>query len=184
MTAIRSLAQSVALRTGDVDDQTARAARLISEEAGRLYDHMHGMIPRLAPMALDPLGLAGALEALVERMRASHPGVRIDLEHRLAGEGLPEATALAAYRVAQEGLTNSLRHGRPGWVRIALAQADGQLAIEVADDGAGLPDDWRGRGHFGLRWLAERAEAAGGSLAIARQPGGGTRLAASLPVAA
>ncbi len=53
VTAIRSLAMSVARRSEQADAQTAQAARVITEGAGRLYDHMHGMIPRLAPMALD-----------------------------------------------------------------------------------------------------------------------------------
>ncbi|MBC5784753.1 HAMP domain-containing protein [Ramlibacter sp. USB13] len=184
VTAIRSLAQSVALRSADDDGQAAQAARLISEEAARLYDHMHGMIPRLAPMALDHLGLAEALDDLVERVQASQPAARIELEVAALPGDLREAVALVAYRVVQEGLTNALRHGRAHQVRIHAETAAGRLAVGVEDDGLGVPDDWRARGHFGLRWLTERAEALGGSLAIARRPGGGTELRADLPLAA
>lgn len=184
VTAIRSLAQSVALRTAGRDAQAAEAARLIGAEAARLYDHMHGMIPRLAPMALDNLGLAEALGELVERVRASQPGARIALELAPLPASLPAAAALAAYRVVQEGVTNALRHGRAREVRVTVAAVDQRLAIEVVDDGVGVPDDWSGRGHFGLRWLVERVEALGGTLAIIRRVEGGTVLRAALPLAA
>lgn len=184
VTAIRSLAHSVALRNADGDAQTAQAARLISEEAGRLYDHMHGMIPRLAPMALDNLGLAEALRDLVERVRASQPETRIELELSALPEDLGGACALVAYRVVQEGLTNALRHGQARQVRVRAGAAANRLAVAVEDDGLGVPDDWRARGHFGLRWLTDRVESLGGSLAIARRVGGGTELRAALPLAA
>jgi two-component system sensor histidine kinase UhpB len=184
VTAIRSLAMTVALRSSGVDPQAAQAAHLISEEAARLYDHMHGMIPRVAPMPLDQLGLEAALIDLVERVRASHAGTRIELDTQGVPERVEDATALAAYRVVQEGLTNALRHGQAREVRVAVASAQGSLQVRVTDDGAGLPEDWRQSGHFGLRWLGERAESLGGTLAVARRPQGGTELRAALPLAA
>ncbi|GAC1526580.1 MAG: hypothetical protein NVS2B4_03350 [Ramlibacter sp.] len=56
--------------------------------------------------------------------------------------------------------------------------------MSVADDGRGLSHDWRARGHFGLRWLSERAEALGGSLVIEASPQGGCELRAALPLPA
>jgi two-component system sensor histidine kinase UhpB len=184
VTAIRSLAMSVALRAEGVDAQAVQAARLIGEEAGRLYDQMHGLIPRVAPMPLDHLGLADALADLVERVRASHSGTRIDLDTQHVPEPVEEATALVAYRVVQEGLTNALRHARARQVRVAVAGGEGRLQVSVSDDGAGLPEDWRAKGHFGLRWLTERAESLGGSLAVERRAEGGTEVRAALPLAA
>lgn len=184
VTAIRSLAMSVARRCENGDTQTAQATRVIIEEAGRLYDHMHGMIPRLAPMALAALGLGDALGDLVERVRTSHPQVRLDLQRHDLHEKLPGVVALAAYRVAQEGLTNALRHGQASRITVAAACQADQLILTVQDNGVGLPHDWRRPGHFGLRWLIERVEALGGQLTVGNLASGEVELRAVLPLEA
>lgn len=182
VTAIRSLATSVARRCDGADTPTAQAARAISDEAGRLYDHMHGMIPRLAPMALDQLGLADALRDLLDRVGAAHPEAQIALAITPIPDPLPEAAALAAYRVVQEGLTNALRHGRATAITVRVGGDEGRLDVGVRDNGSGLQSDWRASGHFGLRWLHERVEALGGSLAIGNTPPQGAELRMALPI--
>jgi two-component system sensor histidine kinase UhpB len=182
VTAIRSLAVSVARRCADGDPQAAQAAQVITEEAGRLYDHMRGIIPRLAPMSLDTLGLGGALDELLERTEALHPQVKVELEAHALPSHLPAPLALAAYRIAQEGLTNALRHSGAAHVRVVVGREQDFLAVRVQDDGTGPVGDWRRPGHFGLRWLSERAEALGGELSLAPRAGGGTELRAVLPL--
>lgn len=182
VTAIRSLALTVARRCADADPQAAQAAQVITEEAGRLYDQMRGMIPRLAPMSLETLGLGGALDELLERTGAHHPEVKVDLDVRTLPAQLPAPLALAAYRIAQEGLTNALRHSGAAHVRVVVGREQGSLAVRVQDDGRGPLEEWRRPGHFGLRWLSERAEALGGELALAPRTGGGTELRALLPL--
>src|SRR6185369_6574174 len=66
VTAMRSMALSFAQRVGALDAQAEQAARLIADESSRLYDAMHGIIPRLTPLVLDNFGLAEALDDLVE----------------------------------------------------------------------------------------------------------------------
>lgn len=184
VTAIRSLATSVARRCDQSDAATAQAARVISEEAGRLYDHMHGMIPRLAPMALDQLGLADALRDLLDRVEAAHPDARVTLAMSQIPDPLADAAALAAYRVVQEGLTNALRHGHATEVTVTVGGQQDALDVTVQDNGSGLQGDWRQSGHFGLRWLHERVESLGGKLTIANAPPQGALLHMSLPVGA
>jgi two-component system sensor histidine kinase UhpB len=183
VTAIRSLALSVARRCADGDAEAARAAGVIAEEAGRLYDAMHRMIPRLAPMELDTLGLGDAVTELLQRARSAHPSVAIEQDLRELPPELPAATRLAAYRIVQEGLTNALRHAGAHRVRVQLARERDFLVVRVQDDGVGPPADWGRPGHFGLRWLGERADAVGGELGLARRPGGGAELCARLPLA-
>jgi two-component system sensor histidine kinase UhpB len=183
VTAIRSLALSVARRCAGSDGESAQAAGVIADEAGRLYDAMHRMIPRLAPMELETLGLAEAVAELVARSRAAHPSVAIEQEVRELPSGLPGATTLAAYRIVQEGLTNALRHASPRRVRVQLAAEGEALLVRVLDDGAGPPADASRPGHFGLRWLGERAEALGGELRLLARAGGGSELRARLPFA-
>jgi two-component system sensor histidine kinase UhpB len=191
VTAMRSMALSIASRVGATDPESERAARLIADESSRLYDAMHGLIPRLTPLVLDQLGLEEALRDLVERTRASQPSLRLDFETSPAASPSSPATtpspeaALTLFRAAQEGLTNALRHGHAAHVEMRLQSADGHATLEVLDDGDGLAPDWgERRGHYGLQWLEERVEAVGGRFEIGARPERGVRLSVRVPVTA
>jgi two-component system, NarL family, sensor histidine kinase UhpB len=186
VTGIRSLALSVAQRVAPFDAQAEAAAKVIADESSRLYDAMHGLIPRLAPLVLDVFGLADALRDLAERSRVAHPALRLTLDIDVSRLALATEATLAIYRAAQEGLTNALRHGNARTVRISLAEADGGARLIVRDDGRGLAPGWQERAradgdHYGLRWLGERVEALGGRIAIADAEGGGAQLEVHLP---
>lgn len=184
VTAMRSIATAIAQRSAD--GETAAAARVIADEASRLYDAMHGMIPRLAPLVLDRFGLADALHDLVERTRRSQPGVALELQAELGDTALSPEAALALYRAAQEGLTNALRHGEPARVSLRLAPEGDTLHLRVADDGRGLPPGGGDglaapAGHHGLRWLAERVHGLGGRVELAAAMPRGAQLDVWLP---
>ena len=186
VTAIRSLALSVAQRTEARDPEAGQAARVIAEESSRLYDAMHGLIPRLAPLVLDAFGLADALRDLVERTRVSQPQMRVDLAMALGELQIGNEAALALYRAAQEGLTNALRHGRAGQISVSLCAEAGGARLDVRDDGEGLAPGWREKasgegGHYGLRWLQERVQALGGQASIDNEPPRGARLQVWVP---
>lgn len=180
VTAIRSLAQAIVGQSSQPPMQ--EAARLISEEAARLYDAMHGLIPRLAPTALDTLSFSEALESLVRDLQRRHPSVRLTLRHELACNPGPGAS-LAAYRVVQEGLVNALRHANASHVDVELHAGPGSLTVTVIDDGVGVPEDWCQPGHYGLRGLAERVGQLGGKLTLRNQERRGTLLAVEIPLA-
>ena len=179
------MALSIAQRMRTLDPQAEQAARLIAEESSRLYDAMHGIIPRLTPLVLDNFGLAEALADLVERTRRNHPGVQIELQADMDSTQLGSEAALALYRAAQEGLTNAMRHGQALRVSVNLhATAEG-LVLELADDGIGLSGDWAGKkGHHGLRWLAERVQGLGGTFELVPATPRGVRLTVRLPLPA
>jgi two-component system sensor histidine kinase UhpB len=182
VTAIRSLALAIAAQGGSRDPATGEAARLISDEAARLYDAMHSLIPRLAPLSLDALGLSATIENLVRDWQRRHPSISIDVKHRLPADLGPNVT-LAIYRVVQEGLTNALRHARPSHVDISV-EADAQrIHVSVADDGVGLPADWARPGRYGLRGLADRVTQLGGTLDVHNQLTRGVLLSADIPLA-
>ncbi len=184
VTAMRSMALSIAQRVGAFDAQAEQAARLIADESSRLYDAMHGIIPRLTPLVLDNFGLADALDDLVERSRRSRPELHIDKHIDVGAAELPGEVALALYRAAQEGLTNALRHGRAGRLQLALRGSESEVTLTVIDDGQGLPADWAQRtGHYGLRWLAERAQALHGRLDLEPAAPHGVLLRLRLPLA-
>lgn len=179
VTAIRSLAEAIVAQSGEPPMQ--QTARLISDEAGRLYDAMHGLIPRLTPLSLDTLGLAETLENLVRDLQKRHPAVTIVLRHELAVD-LGPSVALAVYRFVQEGLINALRHARAARIEIDLRADLQTLVLMVTDDGTGLREDWARPGHFGLRGLKDRVEHLSGRFEVGSGECGGVRLIAEIPL--
>jgi two-component system sensor histidine kinase UhpB len=182
VTAIRSLALAIATQGGARDPATGDIARLIAEEAARLYDAMHGLIPRLVPLSLDTLGLAETLESLIKDWQSRYPAIMLSLRHDLSADLGPSVT-LAIYRVVQEGLINALRHAQPSRVDINVQSDAQRMVVTIVDDGVGLPADWSRPGHFGLRGLAERIAHLGGTFRVANGEPRGVRLTAEIPLA-
>jgi two-component system sensor histidine kinase UhpB len=180
VTAIRSLAMAIAAQTGARDPAIGDAAHLISDEAGRLYDAMHGLIPRLMPLSLDTLGLADTLENLVRDWQRRNPSVKLSVKHDLS-EQLGPSVTLAIYRVVQEGLINALRHAQASLVEITVQSDSRRIVVTVADDGVGMPATETPPGHFGLRGLAERIAGLGGAFDIRRREPHGVCLVAEIP---
>jgi two-component system sensor histidine kinase UhpB len=181
VTAIRSLALAIVAQSNNA--AMADAARLIAEEAGRLYDAMHGLIPRLVPLSLDTLGLADTLENLVRDWRRRYPGVVLNARHDLSADLGPSVT-LAIYRVAQEGLINALRHAQATQVDIDLQSNSARVLVTITDNGVGLAPDWARPGHFGLRGLAHRVEHLGGIFTVRNREPHGVRVGAEIPLRA
>jgi len=179
VTAIRSLA--LAISSQSAEPRTHEAARLISEEAARLYDAMHGLIPRLIPLSIDTLGLAESLENLVRDWQRRYPTVELSLRQELQGDLGPSVT-LTAYRVVQEGLINALRHAQAHRIEIEVTASAQSMTIRVRDDGVGLPADWSRPGHFGLRGLADRVAHLGGTLKVGANVPHGVNLSAEIPL--
>lgn len=184
VTAMRSMALSIAQRVATLDPTAERAARTIADESSRLYDAMHGVIPRLTPLVLDSLGLGDALLELVNTTRQAHPDVTIRLSFAVNDVALTSDGALALYRAAQEGLSNALRHGAARHVDVDVAGVGGsQVELSVTDDGRGMksPATASEVGHYGLRWLGERVLALGGEFEATSMPQGGVVLRARVP---
>ena len=181
VTALRSLALAIATQSSEPPMRDA--AHLISDEAARLYDAMHGLIPRLLPVSLDTLGLAETLESLVRDWQRRNPSILLALRHNLPSDLGPSVT-LAAYRVVQECLLNALRHAQPAHVEISLESTAERMLITIKDDGVGLPAQWSRPGHFGLRGLTERVEHLGGVLKVGNREPHGVCVTAEIPLVA
>ncbi|WP_250032542.1 sensor histidine kinase [Paractinoplanes maris] len=131
---------------------------------------------------LTPQPGIGTVPALVDRLRSA--GMRIELHIDGVPEVIPAAVDLSAYRVVQEALTNTLKHGGDGvGARVRLEFVADCLRVEVVDDGAGRVEGADGRGQ-GLRGIAERVAVLGGALEAGHGPGCGFRLVATLPLGA
>ena len=181
VTAIRTLAVAIIGRHPS-DTPTLEAARTISNEAGRLYDGMHSLIPRLAPIALDTLGLAETLQGLLDEWRKREPAIRFSLRQALP-EQLGPSLALTIYRIVQEGLINAVRHAKASHVSIAIETNSQLVSVRVIDDGVGLPHDWSRPGSFGLRGLRERVTTLHGNLRVEnRADAKGVEIRAEIPL--
>jgi two-component system sensor histidine kinase UhpB len=181
VTAIRSLAQAIATQGGTRDAATGEAAKLISDEAARLYDNMHGLIPRLTPLSLDTLGLANTLDNLFKDWQRRYPAIALSLRQNFSAD-LGPSVALTIYRVVQEGLINALRHAQASRIETTVESDAKSIVVTLTDDGVGLPADWSRPGHFGLRGLAERVERLSGTFTVSNCPNRGVKLRAEIPL--
>lgn len=182
ITAIKSIALSLTMRSTGCDDEAREAAQLIADTAGKLYAAMHDLIPRLSPPALDQLGLAEAIEDRVIAWRRQQPQVEFVLKLDTLPPSLGESYALAAYRIVQEAVTNALRHAQARRIEIELGSDAHALHIDVRDDGRGLAPGWQRPGHYGVRGMRDRARTLGGDVAIENIATGGVRTYARLPL--
>jgi signal transduction histidine kinase len=123
-------------------------------------------------------GLADVEALAAEVARA---GVRVEVRIEGTPAELPAGLELSAYRIVQEALTNVVRHAGPATARVAVRHAPDRVAVEVVDDGRG-GDPGGGHGGHGIAGMRERAALYGGTLEAGPRPGGGFRVAASLPL--
>jgi PAS domain S-box-containing protein len=154
------------------------AARAILEGAGDelvlALDELRELARGLHPAVLTDHGLRAAVEVLAGRVP-----VPIEIA-AIPDERLPEAVEAAAYYLIAEALTNVAKYADATAVRVRVELRDGRVAVEVSDDGVGGADAAAGSG---LRGLADRVEALGGSLDVASPVGGGTSVRGEIPVA-
>ena len=176
MRRLDQLARTVrAVQTDGLAPQAAQRLRQASEGVETAKAEVEELARGVYPAALAELGLVGALRELASAMPI---GVRLEAEADARGGPDVEATL---YFVCAEALANVARHARASGARIQLTRGDGALTVRIEDDGAGGADLGKGTG---LRGLRDRVETYGGALEIDSPPGKGTRLAATIPVAA
>jgi two-component system sensor histidine kinase DegS len=147
------------------------------------------LIGELRPAGLEELGLTAALEGYVAHLQREGgpdvPKIRLNLD--ASGPALAEPVAICLFRVAQEGLRNTLKHARAGQVTLHLRLLDGEAVLSVHDDGRGFHVPSRlstltEADHFGLVGMAERVNWAGGQFDVRSQPGVGTEVTARIPL--
>jgi signal transduction histidine kinase len=152
-------------------------ARVLSSALDSAVDEVGSAIVDLRTIAAGsrPAELhEGLAVALSEVARRAPIPVQIDI----AAAGLPEPLESAAYFVACEAMTNAVKHGAASTIRVRARHEQGELIIEVVDDGVGGAEIGTGSGLIGL---ADRVESHGGHLTLESPPGGGTAVRAVIP---
>ncbi|MFN8441624.1 MAG: histidine kinase [Caldilineaceae bacterium] len=162
----------------------------LTDQAQTTLADIRRLIYNLRPPALDDLGLVAALSQLASTNAQS--GLQIEVQAPDPLPNLPAAVEVAAYRIVQEAMTNVVRHAQAQRCVVHIAYCGEETAsslpskpaatlkVEICDDGIGLSA--QRRAGVGTSSMRERAEELGGTLLIAPQPTGGTRVAASLPI--
>jgi signal transduction histidine kinase len=160
-------------RLGEELEQPAQrdSATRLARDVAATTDRMRGLVFDLRPPALDWAGLASALRLYLEETNQRF-GLDYTLDARLDQEPALEVRVIA-YRIAQEAITNVVKHAGAALVGVSLGSRDGGVLVEVRDDGRGLGGSAADSRSYGLASMRERAESAGGWWRIDSRPGGG-----------
>jgi len=179
------------------DDLTQRLARLsvdayhVERNAGagasemrrdlvRISEDVHALAYRLHPAVLDDLGLVEALRAECDRIGRDGE-LRVELSAEHVPPGMPNDASLCLFRVAQEALSNAVRHGQPNAITVLLSPRDRGVQLAISDNGRGFDPGSRQRPSLGLASMRERVRLLHGDLDIESTPGGGTTVVAWVP---
>jgi signal transduction histidine kinase len=136
----------------------------------------------LRPVILDDFGLAAAIEWQVEEFR-KRVGIACRMEPTGFEPDLPKDQATALFRIFQETLTNIIRHARADDVVVRLAAGDGDLILQIQDNGRGITEtEIDDPTSFGLIGIRERLYPWNGHVSFEGRPGRGTRVTIRLPM--
>ena len=170
------------LDNGDLDG----GRKLIERIEGGLQEQIKSLrrtIAALRPATLDDRGLEAALRDQLSAV-AGQAALSYDFDAEAVGRLAPDSETVL-YRVAQESLTNVVKHAHATNVTVSLRTVNGTVQLVVCDDGVGFtpaePTKLRDEGRFGLIGMQERVALAGGRLILRSAPGDGTTVEAVLP---
>ncbi len=173
---------SAAARDAQTPELSARLSD-VKEMAGLALEEVRTLSHRVHPRVLDDLGLVPAVRWLARQARES---ADVDITVDALGETdhIPAQVASVLYRVAQEALTNAVRHASPNNIAITVRADANTATLEVADDGRGfdIAEAEARRPGMGLFSMRERVSLVDGRLDLSSSPGSGTRVVATIPL--
>ncbi len=177
-------AGSLAARLDDAD--AATAATSLREAIDVAAAEVRGLVREVMPPLLVERGLGAAIEGLAGHAPVPST-VEISPSVAQAERRIPPSIQRALYFVAAEALTNVVKHARASSVAVHLTLDDGELGMDICDDGVGA--EWNSTGTarggqptgIGVRGIVDRVETMGGRVAFGSEPGGGTRVSVRMP---
>jgi len=185
----QAIGQGLAGERSDAAIRARAQAERLNLLAQRTLAEVQAIARQLRPSLLDDLGVVAALNWLAE-----DAGERLGVSARMkiagdeleSGARIPAEIETALYRIAQESLTNAVRHGKARHVAIKLCSSAQALTLTIADDGtgfvAGVTAARREGGGLGIHGMRERARLLGGSLRLRSAPGRGCAVRATIPI--
>jgi signal transduction histidine kinase len=160
------------------DSQSRSLVDHLITDSQTVVSEIRGLVQGLRPPALDEFGLVGALRSLAAQCESGPLRVTVTAPNPMPP--LPAAVEVAAYRIAQEALTNVVKHAQATDCQVRLAFGDATLRLDVRDNGLGLSATRRPG--VGLSSMRERAEEIGGHCVVEAGIDGGTAVTAQLPI--
>jgi signal transduction histidine kinase len=161
----------ITLKLAKADPSPELIAEALAQAESAMSE-LRAIVHAIMPAALARGGLRSGVESLLDR-------VALPVEIDVAPERMPPQIETTAYFVIAEALTNAAKHAGATGARVRAAQRDGELLVEVRDDGAGGADPETGTGLLGL---ADRVATCGGTLTLDSPTGAGTTLTVTLPL--
>lgn len=183
--AVIALKQRVQLARKSIKDQAGKQSlEELEVLAEQTIENLRRLTRALRPIYLEDLGLVTALEMLT-RETGQNNNVAVDFQKTGQERRLPHETELALYRIAQEALTNVVKHSNATRAEVIIGFEVSQILMTVIDNGTGFemprsPTDFAASGHFGLLGIRERADLIGARLDVDSALGKGTRLTVRL----
>ena len=160
------------------DGANERVLASAQQDVKQILANLRELAQGIHPSVLSDGGLVAAVE---DRCSTMPIGVSLTVQPGVASQRFADDIEGGAYFFITEALTNVLKHSRSRSVEVTIGVDRGELTAEVADSGIGF--DPNAAGGSGLTGLADRIHAIGGELTVDSQPGAGTRLTATFPVA-
>jgi signal transduction histidine kinase len=164
----------------DLHEKIATTQRLVQKS----MELVHRFARDLRPTVLDDLGLIPALQSYLKVVR-EETGLEVDLAAFAGVEKLGAGEKTALYRIVQESLSNVAQHAKAGRVTVRIAGRNGNVSMEIHDNGRGFRMDEievteRGM-HLGLLGMRERVEMVGGTFCVESAPGKATTIRVEIP---
>ena len=167
----------------DSQQDLERAVSTLQERTSALAQTVRTLSHELHPSVLQHSGLVATLRHHCAEVGQHH---QLNVGFSAGGnlDSLSPDVALCLFRVAQEAVTNAVRHARAKAIDVRLSTTTDGVELTVVDDGVGFVAGERARSGLGLRSIDERVRLTQGSIRVESQPGFGTRLLVQIPVAA
>lgn len=173
LTGLGLMASALRKRLGAADAAIADTSRQIAQHAESALGEIRQLAKGLFPTDLDADGLLSALRQLATMTQAMHP-VRVDVQEDSSCALRDHRIATNLYRIAQEAVTNSVKHADAQTITIRIQTNSGLTTLRVSDDGRGIEDLGADVDGVGLRIMNYRARSIGATLTVAPQASGGT----------
>jgi PAS domain S-box-containing protein len=178
---IAYLATAVHEKLAQAVPEEKESLERISQLLQGAIDQAHGVARGLHPVEMEPGGLMRALEELCANYRQMYSiGIRFACPTPVPVED--NATATHLYRIAQEAVSNAIKHGKASQLTLRLSVKEHAIALGITDNGIGLPEPMPQATGLGLETMRFRARSIGATLEIARRREGGTAVVCVLPI--
>jgi signal transduction histidine kinase len=179
LTAVNVLSSALGSRLERSDAASAATARQVVEQARLALDQVRRLSRGMFPVDVESRDMMTALRELAAATGSIHK-IRVDVDGDVVDSRLENRVVTHLYRIAQEAVTNAVKHAQADVIRIEVKSGRGMTRLRVSDNGVGIPSNGDRREGLGLRVMRQRAASIRAGLTIRAAPSGGTLVTCTL----